>query len=136
MVDLNRIKLILHKINKYQIKSQENNNSNIYGQKLKHYYKQLGGNIKDLTDKELDSLIAFQDEIPSMPTDKKKRNIQLLKGLKDVKVQEDRNKYYQDHIDCLNNNFDKEFKLNEKKYDECENNLIKVIEEYLKSQHK
>ncbi len=136
MVDLNRIKLFLHKINKYQIKSQENSNSIIYGQKLKLYYKQLGGSLPDLTDKQLDELIAFQDEIPSMPVDKKKRNIQLLKGLKDVKVQEDRNKYYKEHLDCLNNNFDKEFKLNEENYDKCENNLIKVIEEYLKTQQK
>jgi hypothetical protein len=251
MVNLNDIKLILHKINKYKIKSQENsnipNNLNIYGQKLNYYVKQLGGasygdvtdkdidisiefyieeckevddenkknnipttqivldtrekvlqvlngvkNIKDqerknkyykehvkcgteyefvdkkkyldcenelneiiqninnqsdniknnitdkvifpdITDKEIDGLIAWQDEFPSMPAEAKKRNIQLFQGLKAITDHKDRNKYYKEHNDCLNNNLDKEFRPIQEKYDVCENNLITVIQEYLKT---
>lgn len=246
MVNLNDIKLFLHKINKYEIKSQENstdlNNLNIYGQKLNYYVKQLGGasygdvtdedidisiefyiekckevddenkknniptteivldtrekvlqvlngvkNIKDqerkniyyrqhikcgteykftdqqkyldcenelneiiqninnqsnnitdkvifpdITDKEIDGIIKDLDEIP-MSAETKKTKLQLFQGLKAITDHKDRNKYYKEHNDCLNNNLDKEFRPIEEKYDICEKNLITVIEEYLKT---
>jgi hypothetical protein len=144
MVNLNDIKLFLHKINKYQIKSQENsnipNNLKIYGQKLNYYVKQLGGaSYGDVTDEDIDISIEVYIETCKKVDDENKKNniptkqivldtrekvLQVLNGVKNIKDQERKNKYYREHTKCA-----LEYKYkDQKKYLDCEIELNKVIQ--------